>query len=383
MQSIKAPTKPETKRQFSINIKKCRLLFEPLFKTINSNTVLPILEDILVGSGNGTISYTITDLENITTVELPAKTQQPFWMMLPGIELKYLIRHCICESLEVSLSEKPGHPDIYVKSENFQLRLPANRPQDYPKPVIIENEKTFAIDTKDLIPELVNALKFVSHDWLRPAMTGINFTNIDGYLFVASTDAHKMYWKQICKTPKGFKEADFILSEKAAKLILLMSKGEKDVSIDLAPPHLRFRFHGKSITTKLLDAKYPNFQAVIPPPYPLRISLHRRKLQQAIEICLPFTNKSTYQINLTVRPNEIKIDGGDKDFSIDFEHKLLVYKTNLDTFTPFSFGVNARFLLTAISCSKEEFVTIDTSMTPLKAIIVDTHALVMPLMINA
>lgn len=383
MQSIKAPTKPEIKRQFSVNIKKCRLLFEPLFQTINSNTVLPILEDILVSSGNGTISYTTTDLENITTIELPTDNRQPFWMVFPGIELKYLVRHSICDTLEVSLSDKAGQPDIYVKSENFKLRLPSNRPEDYPKPVIIENETSFTIDTKELIPQLVNALKFVSHDWLRPAMTGINFTNIDGYLFVAATDAHKMYWKQICKTPKWFKEADFILSEKAARLIIQMAKGEKDVSIDLSIPHLRARFQGKSITTRLLDAKYPNFRAILPAPYPLRVSLDRKKLQQALEICLPFTNRSTYQINLSVYPHEVKIDGGDKDFSLDFEHKLLVHKTNLDTFAPFNFGVNARFLLLVISCSKEEFVTIDTSMTPLKAIIVDTHALIMPLMINA
>jgi DNA polymerase-3 subunit beta len=382
MEAVKEQVATKKAFSFSIDVKKHKRLFDPLFSAINASTVLPILEDVLINNENGKISYSTTDLENIVTIELPSESLNKFTIVFPRIELKYLLRHSVSDLLDISLAGDISEPNIIVRSEAFTLKLNAHRANDYPKLVTIEKERSFTIDVKEIAPILVNALKFVSNDWLRPAMTGIFFTNMDGYLTVVSTDAHKLYWQTICKTPVGFENNEFLISAKAAGIIIMLCKGENEVRLDLTEHHLGARFDGKYIISRIMDEKYPNFRAILPQAFPLNFYINRKNLTSSLNLCLPFTNKSTYQINISVSPGQIVIDGGDKDFSLDFAHRIPLAGTNLDTFKPFSFGMNAKFLLTALSCSNQELVCINSSMSPTKAIIVDEHCLLMPLMLN-
>lgn len=370
------------KTSFAIEVNKAKSLFEPVFKTINYSTVLPILEDILVERKGGEISFTTTDLESVMTVSMPDEGED-FTCIFPGIELKYLIKNAIKNDLLISLSGEARKPDIIVRNGDFKLKLDSDIVENYPKFVKIDDSINFMIDVKELIPYLETALKFVSNDNLRPSMTGICFIDWKGFLHIAATDAHRLYWHPVCKTPAGFKGCSFILPQKSVRLMISAFRTEKDFILTKDGDHFQAMCEGKQLTTRLLDARYPDFTQIIPEKNPLTFYLKRSELIQNLRLCSPFTNKPTRQLVIDLSPSKFDISGGDVDFSMDFSCSLPVISPSLDTFNTLRFGIDAKFLLQAIEGSKEENVKISSPLSSTKAIVVDDCVLIMPLMLNA
>jgi DNA polymerase III subunit beta len=383
MEPVALPVRKKVHTKFSLNVKKIKLPFESLFKTINYSTVLPILEDVLVVKKKGELSFTSTDLENITTITIPDSSEKDFAFICPGIELKYLIKNSLADTLEFSLNGYDYAPELTVSNGVFKLKLQCPKVEDYPKIVSVANPIRFTIDVKEIIPYLEKALAYVSGDSLRPAMTGVCFRDIAGMLHVAATDAHRLYWYPICKTPAKHENCSFIVSRKAVQLIVQTFRTEAHITLDLSDPHLYVWCEGKAITTRLIDARYPDFVTIIPKNIPLSFSIHRSNLAALLRMSAPFTNKSTQQLTISVFPDRLDITGGDVDFSMDFNYSIPVVGPSLDTFNPFVFGINANFLLQALDCSKTEYLKIESSMIPTKALVVDECVLLMPLMLNA
>lgn len=381
MEAIKSPAKEKAQSKFSLNVKKIKLPFEALFKTINASTVLPILEDVLIERKGGNICFSTTDLENISTIYMP-DVGADFTCIFPGIELKYLVKNSIAEMLDVILSGEPAHPSISIKNSGFSLKLNSEPIDNYPKLIQIEDADFFTVDVKGISPYLETALAYTSGDNLRPALTGVCFKDWNGSLYIVSTDAHRLYWYPLCKTPKSFKGCSFIISHKAVSLIIQMCKTEKSVTVLKNATHMGIVCEGKQFVTRQMDCKYPDFTVVIPQDNPLVFHIKRSELITHLRMCQWFTNKSTGQIVIDVSPDKIGISGGDFDFGLDFSDSLPVHNPNIDTFNPFRFGVNVRFLLQAIVGGKDEYVKVNHSMMPLKAMIIDDHLLLMPLMIN-
>jgi DNA polymerase III subunit beta len=381
MEAIKIKTKEKTSSTVSISVKKAKQPFLSLFKAINANTVLPILEDILITRRDGCTEFSATDLENILSIEMPDSGDDAMFLF-PGRELRYLVYNSISDVVDILVSDNSGQPKLTAKNGRFKLEIQADKISDYPKPVEFKSDKKLTIDTKELLPFLGNAIPYMSRDDLRPSMTGVCFKDWKGMINIVATDAHRLYWHPICKTPAEYKGCEFIVSRKAVQLIIELFKTEKTISIEIGNPHLKFSNDGKSLITRPIDVRYPDFAQVIPTTLPLSLHFSRTELIQALTLCQHFTNKSTQQLVINLSPDKAELSGGDNDFAIQFSHSIPVKKTNIDTFAPYLFGVNCKFLLQALSCSKDELVLLQTEMMPLKAMIVDRCILIMPLMIN-
>lgn len=382
MEAIKSVSKDKIQTGFSLDVKKMKLLLDPVFSTINTNTVLSILEDVLTQRENGQLSFSSTDLESIMTVSIP-NAGEDFSCVFPGLELKYLLRNSLSNLLDSTISGDMNSPNISVKNDSFILNLVTSRVGDYPKPVLLEGTKSFSVETKEIIPYLGKALQYVSNDDLRPAMTGISFKDVDGMLQIAATDARRLYWNSVCKTPKSLKGCSFIVSNKAIRIMIQAFSTEHTVQIGVSENHFGVKCDGKKLVTRLIDSRYPEYNSVIPTDNALKVTLCRSKLVSLLKMCLPFTNFATRQLAMKVTPSFVEISGGNVDFATDFNSQLSIHWLNLDTFAPFIFGINCKFFLQAIEGLKTEFVEIKTSMSPTKAIIVDDCVLIMPLMLNA
>lgn len=378
METVIAPPKVDV--TFTIYCRKVKSSFLSLFKTINHSTVLPILEDVLVVRKSGMISFSTTDLETITTISYPDDGLD-FSCVLPGMQLRYLINNSITGSLSVVFNE--AREKIDISDGRFGVTLWAAKVSDYPRLIEIDDAVSATIDTKEILPYLEKTLLFVSDDDLRPAMTGVYFTDWKGFLHIVSTDAHRLYWHPVCKTPAAFKDVSFILSARSARILLLAFKSEKDIVICKDGNHVLFMNDGKEVISKPLDCRYPKFEDVIPEACALTIKINRAEFLSFLRMCSPFTNKSTRQITIEVYPDKLKMSGGDVDFGIVFSYDIPLSGTTLDTFNPFRLGMNAKFLIDGLLCSKDELVEINTSMNPLKAVIVDGKMLIMPLQLNS
>jgi DNA polymerase-3 subunit beta len=148
-----------------------------------------------------------------------------------------------------------------------------------------------------------------------------------------------------------------------------------------------FSFDNTRLICRLIDATYPDYNAVIPQNNPNKLTVSRLEFQNALRRISIYSNKTTYQVILSIAGSELKISAQDLDFSNEANERLICNYEGNDMDIAF----NARFLIEMLGVLDSNEIEIELS-TPTRAGVLrpvdkadheDLLMLVMPVMINA
>jgi DNA polymerase-3 subunit beta len=150
----------------------------------------------------------------------------------------------------------------------------------------------------------------------------------------------------------------------------------------------QFTFDEVSISCRLIEGKYPNYDAVIPKNNPNRMTINRMDFLQAIRRVAIFANKTTHQVRLRIAGSELTVNAEDLDFANEATERLTCSYQGEDI----EIGFNSRFLADMLNNLGAPEVTLELS-APNRAGIIrpsepeepgeDLLMLVMPVMLNA
>ena len=148
-----------------------------------------------------------------------------------------------------------------------------------------------------------------------------------------------------------------------------------------------FMFDTTKIICRLIDGKYPNYEAVIPKENPNKLTISTSDLLNSIKRVSIYANKTTHQIRLSIKGSELQISSEDLDFANQAEERLTCQYQGEDM----EIGFNSKFLLEMLNHISTQEVILEMS-EPNKAGILlpssndneneDILMLVMPVMIR-
>jgi len=208
----------------------------------------------------------------------------------------------------------------------------------------------------------------------------------DGLTFVA-TDAHKLvkYARTDTTAPQA---AEFIMPKKPLNLLKgILAGSEEEVTVEYNESNARFAFDNMELICRLVDGKYPNYEAVIPKENPNRLTIDRNLFLNSIKRVSIFSNKTTHQIRLRIAGAELNISAEDIDYSNKAEERLTCDYQGDDI----QIGFNSRFLVEMLGNLTSDEVTLELSMPNRAGILTPTDGLdqgeavtmlVMPVMLN-
>jgi DNA polymerase-3 subunit beta len=351
---------------------------------ISSNTVLPILEDYLFDIKDGKLTVFATDLETSMSTEMPVEAKEDFTIAIPAKILLEMLKSLPEQPISINFDEVTFAVDI--TSDNGKYKLSGENGADFPKIPIPEDTQEVAIPSAVLNAGINKTLFAVSNDELRPAMTGVFFQLDDAGLTFVSTDAHKLVkFNRSDVTVSG--SSSFIVPKKALNLLKsALPNNEESVKIDYNASNAFFAFENTKLICRLIDARYPDYNAVIPKENPNVLTISRGDLQGSLRRIAIFSNKTTHQVVLRISGTELTISAQDLDFSNEATEKLTCEYNGEDM----EIGFNARFLLEMLNTLDVQEINIELS-TPTRAGILkptdpqeseDILMLVMPVMLN-
>ncbi len=137
---------------------------------------------------------------------------------------------------------------------------------------------------------------------------------------------------------------------------------------------------------RLIDARYPDYMAVIPTENPNKLTIQSGELLSSLRRLVVLSNKTTHQATLKMSGSELSINTRDIDFSNEGNETLTCQYDGEDLEIAF----NAKFVIDMIASMNEEEVQFEFS-TPSRACIMtpvnrkineDLLMLVMPIMSN-
>lgn len=351
---------------------------------ISTNTVLPILEDFLFDIRDGKINVFATDLETSMTTQLDVEAKENGKIAIPAKILMDTLKTLPEQPLTFSFDEKTFV--VEISSSTGKYKLAGENPDDFPKTPLAEDATETSITSDVLHRAIAHTLFAVSNDELRPAMTGVFFQlQPDGLTFVA-TDASKLV-KYKRTDIKSEDSTSFIVPKKALQLLKgSLPSDISRVAISYNSSNAFFSFNETQLICRLVDAKYPDYNAVIPADNQNILTLNRVDFLNTLKRVSIFSNKTTHQCVLNISGSELKVSSQDLDFSNEAFERLNCSYNGDDLEIAF----NARFLIEMLSVLENDEIKLELSTPTRAGILVPAEPeenevllmLVMPVMLN-
>ena len=183
--------------------------------------------------------------------------------------------------------------------------------------------------------------------------------------------------------------ASFILPKKPLNLLKnLLVANEIPVQIDYNDSNAFFSFGSVNLICRLIEGRYPNYEAVIPQENPNKLNIDRQSLLNSIRRVAIFSSKTTYQVRFKIVGSELQISAEDIDFANEANERLKCQYEGEDM----EIGFNAKFLTDILSNLSCEQIIIEMSAPNRAGIILPADGeqaegenvlmLVMPVMLN-
>ena len=305
---------------------------------INSTNTLPILDNFLFEVNKNNLIITASDLETTFSSIINVESELDSMVALPA------------RLLLDTLKTFPEQPLTFLKTEKNTVEISANNGkyavayvggEEFPKAPQVIDSKTIQIKSNTLHTAINSTLFASGNDDLRPVMSGVFFQFSSEALTFVATDAHKLV-KYSRTDIKAEETAEFIMPKKPLQLLKVILQGsEEDVSIEYNDTNAQFRFGDSSLTCRLIDGKYPNYEAVIPKENPNQMQINRVNFLNSVKRVSIFSNKTTYQIRLNIAGTAIQISAEDFDYSNSAEERIDCEYQGEDI----KIGFNSRFLI--------------------------------------
>ncbi len=350
---------------------------------IGSNPVLPILEDFLFVLDEQLLTISSTDLETSIITTLEVNGEEPGSIAIPAKILLETLKALPEQPITIDVDEDTF--GIEITSSYGKYKLTGDNPYDFPKIPDSEDEDSIELGAPAIAEAITNTLFATSNDELRLAMTGI-FIQIDfnKVIFVA-TDAHKLV-KYTTHDVNSNVSSSFILPKKAFTLLKNVLPADGRVRVSFNRSNAFFDFTTSKLVCRLVDAKYPDYNAVIPSNNPYLLTVNKKDFLNSLKRIVIYSNKTTNQVVLKINEGSLNISAQDLDFANEATEQMsCTYDGD-----PLIIGFNAKFIIEMLGVLDSDEVNLALS-TPNRAGLLlpveqkenqEILMLVMPVMLN-
>jgi len=351
---------------------------------INSKNTLPILDNFLFELDKDKLTVSASDLETTMSAVLEVESESQGNIAVPA--------RLLLETLKTF----PEQPLTFIVENNNTIEINSNHGKyalayadgaEFPNTIELEEASTTVI-LGDILATAINKTIFASgNDELRPVMNGVFFQFSTENLTFVATDAHKLVKYQRTDVTAD-QVAEFIMPKKPLNILKGILEGsESEVKIEYNVSNAKFTFDNTELICRLIDGKYPNYEAVIPKENPNKLTISRSQFYSTVRRVSIFSNKTTHQIRLKIAGAELNISAEDIDYSNKAEERLTCDYQGDDM----AIGFNSKFLNEMLNNLNSDNVTLEMSvpsragiLSPIDGLDEGEHItmLVMPVMIN-
>ncbi len=351
---------------------------------INSSNTLPILDNFLFHLKQNQLTVSASDLETTMSSVLEVDSQEEGTIAVPA------------RLLLDTLKTFPEQPLTFVVEDNNTVEISSNHGKyalayadgaEFPKAIELSNPSSTNLLGDILATAISKTIFAAGNDDLRPVMSGVFFQFSPESLTFVATDAHKLV-KYERSDLKASEVAEFIMPKKPLNLLKgILAGSESDVKIEYNESNAKFSFDNTELICRLIDGKYPNYEAVIPKENPNKLSIPRNQFLSSVRRVSIFSNKTTHQIRLKIAGAELNISAEDVDYSNKAEERLSCQYQGDDM----QIGFNSRFLVEMLNNLSSEEVALEMSLPNRAGILTPSDGLdegekvtmlVMPVMLN-
>ncbi|MDR1458957.1 MAG: DNA polymerase III subunit beta [Bacteroidales bacterium] len=309
---------------------------------ITTNNAIPIIESVLFQIENKKLKLTATDLETTITTEVDLSDADGDGQIV--VPAKIVLE---------TLKSLPDVPVIFTVSDDFAIEIAADESnyklvgydgEEFPLKPQLENVSSFEIDAKILGNAISKTVFATGTTDIRPILAGICCEIKPEDMTFVATDSHKLVCYKFADLNTNL-EASFVIPKKPLLLLKnVLQSFEGNVRVDFDASKVGFTLETLSVVSKLIEGRYPNYNAVIPKSNNNLLKVERLPLLQRMRSISPYANQSTHQVRLGIEATSMRLTAEDLDASYRATATVPCAFEYEGEETPFEIGFSSKFL---------------------------------------
>ncbi len=320
---------------------------------VERRQTLPVLANFLFqASKDNTLSITGTDMEVELIAVVKAEVEREGEVTVPARKLLDIVR-MLPDGVQIALNLDGEKVTLSSGRSRYTLAtLPAT---EFPATDQFETIENLEIQ-EDKLKRLLDKTAFaMANQDVRYYLNGLLFEFRDGELRTVATDGHRL---AVCDLDGGAKVSQnrqIIVPRKGVLELTRMLTDSKDmVKLGLGKNHVRLEKGGAILTSKLIDGRFPDYQAVIPVGIERRIEVDREAFIHALQRAAILSNEKYKGVRLEAGKNVIKIIAHNPQH--EEAEEVLEAEMNFDQL---AMGFNVTYLLDALNAIEAVNITLE------------------------
>ncbi|MBQ6355073.1 DNA polymerase III subunit beta [Candidatus Saccharibacteria bacterium] len=324
-------------------------------KVAAARPTLPILSNVLIRSEGKKVSLVTTNLDMAIVDFVPVTKATDGVITVPARLLTELVNN-LPRDEKVIL--KTNGTKIEVLAGNYSSKINGADAADFPELPEIDENKTvkYKIGADEFKSSISEVIVTTGTDTTMPAFTGVYFNTYEGKLYIAATDSYRFAEKEFISKVESEVQA-IVPSSALQEVLRSISEDISEIEMVFEENQVRFRMGEIEITSKLIDATFPDYRQIIPKDTEINLVLDREELTRITKMAAVFARESSRVISF-----EADAKAG-KFYVSSIANEVGENKSEIKVKASGSgkIKLDSRFLMDALNVLEEEKVRIDFS----------------------
>jgi DNA polymerase III subunit beta len=348
---------------------------------VERRNTIPILSNVLLEAGSNALGLTATDMDLTIIERVPVSVGANGAATVPAHTLYDIVRK-LPEGSQVEIGGEGDGAQATVRAGRSKFTLPTLPREDFPATSGGDLPHRFSVSAKEL-RSLIDRSKFaISTEETRYYLNGIYLHVAEapggakggGHLRAVATDGHRLARVEMAAPAGAVGMPGVIVPRKTVgELRKLIDETEEQIEVSLSDTRIRFAFDAVTLSSKLIDGNFPDYQRVIPTGNDKTMTVDRRMFAEAVDRVSTIASEKSRAVKISLKKGSMVLSASSPEYGSANEELEIVYDGS-----PIEIGFNARYLLditSQLQGSEAEFKLADAASPTLMGDASDASAL--------
>jgi DNA polymerase III subunit beta len=318
---------------------------------VERRNTIPILSNVLLradAAGGGVLALSATDMDLEIVERVPSRIEQTGRMTAPAHTLYDIVRK-LREGAQIEIEASGERGAMVLRSGRSTFTLACLPPEDYPVMSGGDLAYNFTLTAAEL-RSLVDRTRFaISTEETRYYLNGIylHATKNDEVPVIraVATDGHRLARVEMVMPEGAAGMPGVIVPRKTViELRKLVDESEDEIQVSLSETKIRFATGEATLTSKLIDGTFPDYDRVIPSNNDKVLEVKCKEFAEAVDRVSTISTEKSRAVKLAIAPGS---NGGSLAVSATSPENGTAVEEIDATYLaePIEIGFNSRYLL--------------------------------------
>ena len=312
---------------------------------------LPVLANVLIRVADGQATFTTTDLEVELSARMAVEGAAPGDVTIPARKLFDIVR-ALPDGGMVDLKQEGDRVKLTQGRSRFTLAtLPAS---EFPATEAGEALERIEIDQAGFKKLLERTTFAMAVQDVRYYLNGLLVELRENGLRAVATDGHRLALAETEGAGESEVKRQVIIPRKGVlELQRLLEGGEAKLQLLFGRNHVRAELADSVVVSKLIDGRFPDYEAVIPLGADKIVTVDRDVIRQALSRAAILSNEKYRGVKMEVAPGMLRV------IAHNPEQEEAMEEIEADTeVAQLGVGFNVNYLLDALGAVEGDRVRI-------------------------